>query len=41
MTRQRKRAACRPDDPSERFTILDMGLTQESARELVKMLYRE
>ncbi|HQD26171.1 MULTISPECIES: NAD(P)-dependent glycerol-1-phosphate dehydrogenase [Methanoculleus] len=25
----------------ERFTILDMGLTQESARELVKMLYRE
>ncbi|MDV4342793.1 NAD(P)-dependent glycerol-1-phosphate dehydrogenase [Methanoculleus sp. YWC-01] len=25
----------------ERFTILDMGLTSESARDLVKMLYRE
>jgi len=25
----------------ERFTILDMGLTPESARDLVKMLYRE
>ncbi|MCM2466543.1 NAD(P)-dependent glycerol-1-phosphate dehydrogenase [Methanoculleus oceani] len=25
----------------ERFTILDMGLTEESARDLVKMLYRE
>ncbi|MCE5337380.1 MAG: NAD(P)-dependent glycerol-1-phosphate dehydrogenase [Methanomicrobiaceae archaeon] len=25
----------------ERFTILDMGLTVESARDLVKMLYRE
>ncbi len=25
----------------ERFTILDMGLTRESARDLVKMLYRE
>jgi len=25
----------------ERFTILDMGLTRESARSLVKMLYRE
>ena len=25
----------------ERFTILDMGLTRESARNLVKMLYRE
>ncbi len=25
----------------ERFTILDMGLTAESARDLVKMLYRE
>ncbi|RXE57198.1 glycerol-1-phosphate dehydrogenase [Methanoculleus taiwanensis] len=25
----------------ERFTILDMGLTPESARDLIKMLYRE
>ncbi|WP_292517400.1 NAD(P)-dependent glycerol-1-phosphate dehydrogenase [Methanoculleus sp.] len=25
----------------ERFTILDMGLTEESAQDLVKMLYRE
>ena len=25
----------------ERFTILDMGLTEESATELVQMLYRE
>ena len=25
----------------ERFTILDMGLTRESARELIRMLYRE
>jgi glycerol-1-phosphate dehydrogenase [NAD(P)+] len=25
----------------ERFTILDMGLTRESARNLVKMLYQE
>jgi glycerol-1-phosphate dehydrogenase [NAD(P)+] len=25
----------------ERFTILDMGLTRDSARDLVKMLYRE
>lgn len=25
----------------ERFTILDMGLTEDSARDLVKMLYRE
>ncbi|MDD5419648.1 MAG: NAD(P)-dependent glycerol-1-phosphate dehydrogenase, partial [Methanomicrobiaceae archaeon] len=25
----------------ERFTILDMGLTRESAEELIRMLYRE
>ncbi|MDD1672796.1 MAG: NAD(P)-dependent glycerol-1-phosphate dehydrogenase, partial [Methanomicrobiales archaeon] len=25
----------------ERFTILDMGLTRDSARELIRMLYRD